>query len=183
MYFRIHFCICIYQRIQFCFLALRFLLKKCIFLLARVLRIAVCPGNSRTKQQPSTKENHHVLPNIPHRHRHHRLLHHPKNPRHLTLNQGESLCSHYHSSSAASPPSTTSSNTSTATNNPPHPNQKEPRYVRNRTRNPRQILLTQQPSYIPPERKSPVPRAHRGFFVVSGGVMRFFAKNDVYLGY
>ncbi|PJJ42846.1 hypothetical protein BGX16_2897 [Hallerella succinigenes] len=67
------------------------------------------------------------------------------------LTKEKSLCSHYNSSSPASPPSTTSSNTSTATNNPPHPNQKKPRYMRNRTRIPRQILLNPQLSYLPPE--------------------------------
>ena len=134
------------------------------------------PGQNKT----STKEIHHVLPNIPHRHRHHRLLHHPKNPQHLTLNQGESLCSHYHSSSAASPPSTTSSNTSTATNNPPSPNPKEARHVRNRTRNPRQILLTPQLSYLPPERKSPVPRAS-GIFSLFRVELCDFSRKMMYI--
>lgn len=83
MYFCIHFYIRIHQHFQSSFSTLRFLLKKCIFLLARVLQIAVCPGNSRTKQQPSTKEIHHD-PNTPHPRRNRiRNNHHQKHPRHI----------------------------------------------------------------------------------------------------
>lgn len=132
MYFRIHFCICVYQRIQFCFSALRFSLKKCIFLLARVLHIAVCPKKSRTKK----------------------------------LNQGESLCSHYHSSSAASPPSTTSSNTSTATNNKTSKEARHvhhPRILRHRHHRLNAIPPTRS-FHIYLQNTNPRCNARRGFF-------------------
>ena len=81
MYFRIRFCICI----SFLFFhPAIFHAKNRIFLLARVLHIAVRLGNSRAKQQTSTKEIHHD-PNTPHPRRNRiRNNNHQKHPRHIT---------------------------------------------------------------------------------------------------
>ena len=91
MYFRIHFRIHIHQHFQSSFSTLRFLLNKQHFPFGTGFAHSCMSRKLPDKTtKTSTKETYHVLPNTPHRHRHHRLLHHPKNPRHLTLNKGES---------------------------------------------------------------------------------------------
>ena len=179
MYFRIHFCILIHQHFQSSFFTLRFLPENRIFPFGTGFAYSCTSGQLPDKTtKTSTKETYHVLPNTPHRHRHHQLLHHPKNPRHLTLNQRKPLCSHYHSSSAASPPSTTSSNTSTATNNK---TSKEachvhhPRILRHRHHRLNAILPTNS-LHIYLLSTNPRCHAHRGFFRCFGRGHAFFRE-------
>ena len=129
------FCTYIYHQFQSSFSPCDFCLKSSIFLLARVLRIVVCPGNSRAKQQPSTKENHYD-PITTHHQRHHNHLQHHRihQQRKITLNQGGPPC-------------------------PSYPNTPTQQSATNR------LPANPQPSLLPPKHKSPMRVASGIFWI------------------